>query len=381
MKHAPSCLIIAGEKSGEEHALSFFDQLKKDCPDVDFYGVGGDDLKLRGVELLYSLSDFSSWGISGVIGKIPFYKKAMRRLEEEVERRQTKVAILIDFQTFNMKLAKRLKERGVKILYYVAPQAWAWKAYRTKALAQDTDVLFTILPFEKKWFSDRGVSQVTGAIHPLALRLRPNQSLKPRSYTREDEIKLLLLPGSRAFEVSSLLADFNQAVSLLRAQGLKVKVGLVTSRSLDPLLYQSFSLKLDQSWSDEELEQALEWADFSLAASGTVTLACALKEVPTIVSYRTSLLNEFIFFTFVNYEGAISLANIVHEEMVFPELTQDHVSAYNLSRALLKWIDDTQELIKLKDKLAQTRDLLTGDIIPSHEVMAKIIRRAYEPAN
>src|SRR5690606_14322154 len=108
------CLLIAGEKSGEEHAMSFFPELKKLSPDVEFYGVGGDELKSHGMELLYHLRDFSSMGFSEVVGKIPFYFKALKNLEKEVMKRGTRTAIVIDFQGFNMRLARKLEKQGVK---------------------------------------------------------------------------------------------------------------------------------------------------------------------------------------------------------------------------------------------------------------------------
>jgi lipid-A-disaccharide synthase len=111
-----SCLIIAGEKSGEEHAMSFLPELVKLCPDVKFYGVGGEDLKKEGMELLYHLKDFSSMGFSEVIQKVPFYFKALKNLENEVVRRGTKTAIVVDFQDFNMRLAEKLKKIGVSVL-------------------------------------------------------------------------------------------------------------------------------------------------------------------------------------------------------------------------------------------------------------------------
>ena len=123
MSKANQILLIAGEKSGEEHALSFVPELLRKFPNLHFYGVGGDNLKSNGMELLYHLRDFSSWGFTEVIGKIPFYFKALRKIEAEVERRNTKIAILIDFQDFNMRLAKKISKKGVKVLYYVAPQA------------------------------------------------------------------------------------------------------------------------------------------------------------------------------------------------------------------------------------------------------------------
>ena len=121
-------LIIAGEKSGEEHALTFLEGLKVQHPEIKFWGVGGDELAAQGMELKYHLRDFSSWGFSEVIKKLPFYIKALKNIEQEALKRKTKTAILIDFQDFNLRLAKRLKKQGVNVLYYVAPQAWAWKA-------------------------------------------------------------------------------------------------------------------------------------------------------------------------------------------------------------------------------------------------------------
>ena len=157
----PNCLVIAGEKIWRGTLLSFFDSLQSSYPEMSFWGVGGDDLRDRGMDLLYHLKDFSSMGFSEVILKVPFYFKALKTIEDEVKKRQCKVAILIDFQDFNLKLSKKLKSLGVKVLYYVAPQAWAWKEWRAKTIQETTDTLFTILPFEKKWFQDRGVKNVS----------------------------------------------------------------------------------------------------------------------------------------------------------------------------------------------------------------------------
>lgn len=111
-----NCLIIAGEKSGEEHCLSFFKAVSKACPETKFWGVGGEELKKQGMDLIYDLKEFSSWGFSEVIGKIPFYFNALTQIEEMVVAKNCKVAILIDFQDFNLRLAKRLK-KGVLMFF------------------------------------------------------------------------------------------------------------------------------------------------------------------------------------------------------------------------------------------------------------------------
>lgn len=371
-----SCLIIAGEKSGEEHAMSFFPRLKTLCPQTQFFGVGGEELKNSGLELLYHLNDFSTWGYSEVFKKIPFYKEALKNILAEVEKRQCKTAILVDFQSFNMKLAKALKEKGVNVLYYVAPQAWAWKEYRVKALEKNVHTLFTIIPFEKKWFLERGVKRVVSIDHPLLTHYEEDLKNTPIVHRENiQSINLLLLPGSRNFEVKNLLPIFVEAVTQLRKQ-YSLKVSIVKSSSVDPKIYSNYDHMFDQTYWNEDLTKALRSNDICFAASGTVTLACALYEIPTIVTYRTSLLNEFIFHTFVPYKGPISLANIVHQNSVFPELIQDQVTPFNLVSRFHEWAYNGLSNNKLKDlwaQLATTKTLVKGESVDLPNLMAQVI--------
>ncbi len=376
MTTTSSCLIIAGEKSGEEHALSFFPRLKELCPTTQFFGVGGHELKNAGLELLYHLKDFSTWGYSEVFKKIPFYKKALERILEEVDRRNCKTAILIDFQSFNMKLAKALKKRGVKVLYYVAPQAWAWKEYRVKALERDVHTLFTIIPFEKTWFHERGVKRVVSVDHPLLTHYKKDLEAHPIKHIAHKPMRLLLLPGSRNYEVKSLLPVFIEAINELKKK-YSITVTIVKSSSVHQGLYEPYEKYFDQVFQNEELTTALRNSDFCFAASGTVTLACALYEVPTVVTYKASLLNEFIFHTFVSYKGYISLANIVHEASVFPELIQNEVTSFNLVSKFSNWaynnVSTNTNLEDLWHKLAKTKTLITGESLDLSRLMSEVV--------
>lgn len=370
-----SCLIITGEKSGEEHALSFFPELKKKSPDTIFYGVGGDDLSKEGLELLYHLKDFSSWGYSGVITKIPFYIKAMNHIISEVEKRNTKVAILVDYQSFNLKLAGKLKERGVEVLYYVAPQAWAWKEYRVKKLSQYVHTLFTIIPFEKKWFHERGVKRVIGIDHPLWTTYQKElENFNSKELHRP--LHLLLLPGSRQFEVENLMPSFVEAIKTLKKE-VSLEVSIVKSSSIKEDLFGPYNHIFNKIYTNEELISALKDADFAFAASGTVTLTCALFEVPTIVCYKTSLLNQFIYENLVKYRWFISLANIVQNRAVFPELLQDQVSAHNIVSNFLFWYYNKEKYRELKEQLKQTKNLVRGEGINIPEYMADVIKNSY----
>jgi lipid-A-disaccharide synthase len=370
----PSCLIIAGEKSGEEHALSFFPELRKLCPGTQFYGVGGEELQNLGVELLYHLKDFSSMGFSEVIQKIPFYFNALKRLENEVIRRGTRTAILIDFQDFNMRLAQRLSKRGVKILYYVAPQAWAWKPHRAAALASSVSTLFAILPFEKKWFMDRGVGQVKSIPHPLMLtykNLLQDIPAKPfRSWDKK--LKILLLPGSRRAEVHSLLPVFIEAMRELK-KSMNVEVHLVKVPHLKQEMYTFFNRDIDVWHDSADLVPAMKECHFALAASGTVTLSTGLFELPTVVCYKSSLLNEFIYYNFVKYSGPISLTNIIQGEMVFPEFVQGQANPAQILKVIKTWMKDESVYNELKSKLRQTKNLLSGEDFSVPQFMAQVI--------
>ncbi|MBT4790953.1 MAG: lipid-A-disaccharide synthase [Halobacteriovoraceae bacterium] len=374
MSEKSSCLIIAGEKSGEDHAMTFFPELKRLTPDCEYYGVGGSRLQELGVDLRYHLKDFSGIGISEVLSKIPFYYKALDEIVTEVKKRKTKTAILIDFQGFNLKLSKKLKKLGVNVLYYVAPQAWVWKPWRAKVLQKNVHTLFTILPFEKKWFLDRGVSKVKAVIHPLILEHADNLNNIPERSSQQigkRKLKLLILPGSRNVEVENLLPIFEKAMSLLE-EDTEVEFGLVKTESVRPKHYANL-MRYSKVWSSAQLADAMYWADLCVAASGTVTLATGLFQVPTVVCYKVSFFTEAVLSLLLPYDGPISLTNIIHDKMLFPELVQYKVDRYNIVKHLKEWINNPQSYDTIVSGLKTTKTKLTGDNFSVPEYMANVI--------
>ncbi len=372
-----SCLIIAGEKSGEDHAMTFYPQIKQLLPDTEFYGVGGSRLEEQGLEILYHLKDFSGIGISEVLGKIPFYCRALDHILDEVKKRETKTAILVDFQGFNLKLAKKLKARGIKVLYYVAPQAWVWKPWRAKILERNVHTLFTILPFEKKWFQDRGVTNVKSVLHPLMLEYSEHLThIRKRSSDNisKSKSKLLILPGSRNVEVSTLFPIFTRGVLILQEEGFEFELGIVKSESVRDEHYHT-DLNFSKEWDSRELAEALDWADLSVAASGTVTLATGLFQVPTVVCYKVSLFTEFVLKLLVPYDGPASLTNIIlGNKMIFPELIQHHADRYNVAKHLRQLLLNPEMYDNMIIELAKTNKLLTGDDFSVPDYMADVIK-------
>ena len=370
-----NCLIIAGEKSGEEHCLEFFRDLKEQCPQISFWGVGGDRMAQEGFENLFHLHQFSNCGFSDVFFKLFFYFKALRKILHHVERRKCKAAVLIDFQEFNLHLARKLKKRRVKVVYFVAPQAWAWRSYRSKIVKKTVEALFTILPFEKSWFEKRGVRRVFSVPHPVLSRFE--SELPPFKHkTLKDPITVLLLPGSRNSEVRYMLPDFCRVLAEIK-KNRQVKSLMVCTSSVQEENYRPYLHFIDQTCPDTQLTWALQKADVCIATSGTVTLTTALFCVPTVVCYKVSLFNEFVLDLVMNYRGYFCLANILHQKEVFPEFYQERMSVYNIRKKISNWICDAEEYRKTREILAQTRKLLTGEGISVARHIKQVIEDAY----
>jgi lipid-A-disaccharide synthase len=333
------------------------------------------------VDLIYHLQEFSAWGYSGVIAQLPFYLKAMNKIEAEVINRDCKVAILIDFQTFNLKLARRLAKHGVKILYYVAPQAWAWKSYRVAILAKTVHTLFTIIPFEKEWFNSRGVPNVESIDHPIWTRYC-NHPDYLASIKRErthlqltSHANLLLLPGSRNFEVKELLPEFLTTARKLK-RNFNLTLSLVKSPNVAAKHYLPAMKEVDHIYQSEQLSSALGSSDLALAASGTVTLTAALFQVPTVVCYQTSLLNQWIYETFVDYNGYISLANIVLCQQLFPELVAERATSYNMVSALTSWMSQESRWREIQRELKRIPQQIKGELQEVEQYLAKEIKES-----
>ncbi len=367
-------LLIAGEPSGEEHALGFIPDLQKNRPDIELWGVGGDLLSARGMELCYHLKDFSTMGFSEVISKFAYYKKALDFLTQEAVRRKTQDAILIDFQDFNLRLAQRLTKKGIRVWYYVAPQAWAWRPWRAQTLSKCTYKLFTILPFEEKWFRDRGVNQQISIPHPLTqawsaqvqkLQVRP---WSPRLLT---EPHLIVLPGSRRSEVLPLLPKFVETIKILKEQFPQMVVTLSKVSHLDAALYDVAREVVDHWIIPEELPEHLLHADAALAASGTVTMGTGLLGVPTVVAYHTSLFNEFIVRKIINYQKAVSLTNLILDKMVFPEFLQQQAQPQLMALAVTKWWRSSSDWEKIRQDLARLPDMLSHGETQVGNMMAR----------
>jgi lipid-A-disaccharide synthase len=313
------------------------------------------------MELVYHLNDFSVMGFSEVLPKLLFFLKAMKNLLKKVDLYNCKVAILIDFQEFNLLFAKLLKSRGVKVIYYVAPQAWAWRSYRSKYLIKRTDVLFSILPFEKEWFGNRGVKNILSVKHPLVKHYK--NSIDPvQNLTKISKLRVIVLPGSRKDEVRRLLPVFMDTIIKLRKNvNISVTCCVVKSSTVNNYHFEKYEYLFDNVFTEKDLDSVLMDKSFPTicyAASGTITLATALCKVPTIVCYKVSLLNEIIVESAIKYKGFIALCNLILGEEIQPELKQDQVRVFNIYNITNKWLTDVSQYEKINEGYSRLRNKL-----------------------
>ena len=205
-----SLLVIAGEDSGDMHAADVICALKEKRPDLTFWGIGGDRLRAAGVELLHDTREMDVLGIVEVLKRYPFFKRTFAEILAETDKRKPVAALLVDYPGFNLRLAGELKKRGIKVIYYVCPQVWAWNRGRIPKMAKIIDRLMVIFPFEVDVF--KGVDlKVDFVGHPMVDELREFRTKEPEPLPWNGKKKIALLPGSRKQEIIHILPRLLEA--------------------------------------------------------------------------------------------------------------------------------------------------------------------------
>lgn len=318
-------LVVAGEASGDLHAAEVVSKLRALAPDARFFGMGGPRLAAQNVELLFEMKELSVMGFSEVLPKLPRLFQVMDGIEAAVKMRKPRVALLVDVPDFNLRLAKRLKKLGIPVVYFIAPMAWAWREGRTKQLKELVHTLACILPFEEKFFRDRGVNASYVGNPTLEQLPKPAPPAHFRAALGlEDVPTLAVLPGSRRGELKRLGATIAQSTKrFLEAHpGTQVVIPVAPGLESDfveaPFREAGVPVKLIAGRAPEVVGAS----DLALVTSGTATLEAGLMRRPLVCVYRTSPLNMFIGRLLVKLPF-FCLVNLLAEKHVVPELLQD----------------------------------------------------------
>src|SRR3954470_13925593 len=198
-------MVVAGEESGDAHAASLVRSLRERAPEADFefFGSTGARMREAGVESVVREDDLAITGLVEIARALPRFVSAYRSLKRAALTRRPDAVVLVDWPDFNLALARALHRRGLRVIYYISPQLWAWRSHRVRQVRRDVDLMLTILPFEREWYAERGVARVEFVGHPLAGIVRPRygrEEVCARHGLDSERPVISLLPGSRRKE-------------------------------------------------------------------------------------------------------------------------------------------------------------------------------------
>jgi lipid-A-disaccharide synthase len=350
---APRIFVSAGEPSGDLHGAGVVQALRARHPAATIEALGGPRMAAAGAQIRYPMEGLAAFGLVEVVTKLRAHLRLLRALRNDFRSHRYDLVILIDYPGFHVRVAEAAREAGTKVLYYIAPQLWAWRPGRARRFASAVDRLAVVLPFEQRFFGGLGLrSDYVG--HPLVDRgAWPTRSeARARLDVPPDSRVLGIFPGSRQQEIGRLWHPFRDAALRLLDEGRCDRVlvaGTPTGEYPDPgplTILRGDPIPVFAA------------ADAALAKSGTTTLEAALADVPMVVAYKVHPLTWLMFQRLRTVEW-VSLVNLVAEREVVPEMLQEHAEAGPLADALRPLLDPRNPVtVAQREGLALVRQRL-----------------------
>lgn len=331
----PTVLLLAGEASGDQHAAGVARALRGQLPELRLIGLGGPRMAAQGVALMEGLDRLAVMGFVEVLAHLRFFRGLERRVRTRLDAGEVDLVIAVDYPGFNLRIARHAHRRGIPVLYYIAPQVWAWKAKRARRLAEDADRVAVVLPFERAGLEAVG-ARVHFVGHPLLEEAPPALDRERLAEgLRLDPARplLALLPGSRRQELERHVRPFLAAARRVTATRPEVQPVLARAPSLPPGELEGLGVPVTP-----DTRALLHHADAALIKSGTGTLEAALAGVPFVMAYRAHPLTWALARRLVRVPH-VALANLLAGERVVPELLQGEVEPGRLAAALLPLLD------------------------------------------
>lgn len=322
--------LIAGEASGDLHASNLMHALQQEDANAEFRFYGGDKMQAVGGTLVKHYRELAYMGFIPVLMHLPTILKNMRLCKADIKQWQPDVVILVDYPGFNLDIAKYVHaEKICKVFYYISPKIWAWKEYRIKNIRRDVDELFSILPFEVKWFADRHYpihyvgNPCVDAIHKFQ-----QNNAQPAEKAKQ----IAILAGSRKQEIKDNLGMMLEAASTFQ----DYKLVLAGAPNIDITYYNKYIPKgIDVDIRFGETYRILQESEAALVTSGTATLETAILRVPQVVCYYTPV-GKFISWlrSKILKVKYISLVNLVVDREIVQELVADRMTKDNIIKYL-----------------------------------------------
>ena len=359
-------MIVVGEASGDELGAELVRDLRHVAPEIHIFGASGPKMRTEGVETILESDSWSVVGVAAVAGAIPKFLRIKNRLRKIAFARKPEAVLLIDFPEFNLKLAKKLKADGHRVIYYVSPQVWAWRQYRYKTIRDSVDLLLSILPFEKSWYTNKQVEHVEFVGNPVALRTRNlisrSEFCEKYGLSASNEI-IAILPGSRRKEIERHLETMLDAATDVKKSRPNSQFVIAASNDDNRKPCQSKvedfesgrSEKLKPFVVSDDTLNLLNAADVAAVSSGTATLEAGVIGTPMVVVYRVPQFDAAIFRPFIDVPH-FALINLISQKRLVTELVQNDFTSQNLSNELIRLLDPLTNQEMRKELLAVTKE-------------------------
>ncbi len=356
-------LVVTGEVSGEMHAAGVIRELRRREPDLEISGTGGDAMRGEGVEVLHDVADMAVVGGTEAVAKFFRLRRIFFDLLARVRKDPPDAVLLVDYPGFNLRFAQRVHALGVRTVYYICPQVWAWRRSRIPLMTRCLDRLITIFPFEPELFDPEAL-RVDFAGHPLADETRRLlDEPAPDLPWQDGAPRIALLPGSRMQELRGLMPVLWPAAALMEAREPQSAFILAAASENDAETLRRFI----EQWSGTGprrwrvvsgmTRQVLHQADAAVIASGTATLEAAFMDCPTVIAYRTGRITYALGRRLVQVRH-IGIVNILANREVCPELLQNDCRPERIADALLPLANATPQRRRMRDAMREVVEAL-----------------------
>ncbi len=357
-------VIIAGEESGDIHAAKLIQQLKITHPGIKISGIGGKHMSDAGAELIADLARYGVTGATEVLRYFKIIRNAFNAIKAHLKNEPPDLLILVDYPGFNLRLAKYAKEElNLKILYYISPQIWAWKAKRIHLIKKCVDHMAVILPFEKEIYEQAGVP-VDFVGHPLVEKMTNGSSsdvYRELFKLPQDKRIIALLPGSRTNEIERHMPVLRDTALLLAQYDPNLHFVLPIARTIKAEKIKAYfhHLKVPISFISDQAIECMTAADFVIVASGTASLECALLEKPMCIIYKSSLLTYIAAMKLIKVKF-LGLCNLLSNKMIVPEFLQYDCNPIELSKYIINFYADIQQEQHMRSQLYNLKEKMSS---------------------
>jgi len=370
--------VITGEASGDLHASFLIKEIKKRLPESRFFGIGGKKMEDEGVKLFFNIEKISVVGFWEAFMKVGNIRKILRSIVEKMRNMKPDALILVDFPGFNLRLAPFAKNLGIKVIYYITPQVWAWGGWRLRSMYKNIDLALVIFPFEERIFSSYGI-KTSFVGHPILdeMSLKKSKELFCKEHALSPEKPIIaLLPGSREGEIKRILPIMLLISKEIKKRRSDVQFILPTiSEEMEGFLPDKRDIRIIY----DETSDGIHVADTALAASGTVTLETAFLGTPSVIIYKISILTYLIIKWLIKLPY-IGLVNIVRGKKIIPEYIQFSIRINQISDEILRMLEDTRYVATIKEELKEVKKILgkKGASKNAAEIIVKEIMKKCE---